>query len=76
MHHLVDKDTKRPPICSFIVSFSFENFRGKVLRSSTECFSDLAISNNLSHSKISEANVTMIIHKHVFEFKITIDEVF
>jgi hypothetical protein len=68
MHHLVDQDAQRPPICSFIVSFTLQYLWGQVFGCSAKGFSNLSVPYDLCHAKISQTNVTVIIHENVFQF--------
>ena len=76
MHHFIGKYTKRPPVSTFIIPSSFKNFRSQIFGGSTKSFGCLSISNYFSHSKISETDISILVHQDVFQLKITIDKIF
>jgi len=68
MHHLVGEDTQRPPISHLVIATSSQHLRSKVLRGSAESLSDLAVSNYLGHSEISQTRISIVVHKKVLKF--------
>jgi len=76
VHHLVDEDSQRPPIGSFIVSSSLKHLGGEVLRRPAKGLGDLAIADYLGHAEVGQAHVAVIVHEHVFQLEVAVDEVF
>ena len=75
MHHFVSEDTQRPPVSAFIISTSFQHFRGQILGSTTKGFSSLTVSDDLCHSEVCQVYVSIIVHQNILEFEVSIDEV-
>lgn len=75
MHHFVGQDSQRPPVGSLVVSSSFQNLGGQVLRSSAKGLGSLAISDNFGHTEVSQADISIIVHQDVFQLKVAVDEI-
>jgi hypothetical protein len=76
VHHLVDEDSQRPPISSFVVSSTFKHLGGEVLRRPAKGFGDLAVPDYLRHAEVGQAHVAVIVHEHVFQLEVAINEIF
>ena len=66
VHHFVGQNAQRPPIGCLVVSLAFKHLRSEILCSSTKSPCDFSISYDLGHSEVSEADIAVIIHKHIF----------
>ena len=71
--HLIRQNTQSPPVYWEAVTFFVENFRSKVLRSSTERVSLSVILKDLGKPKVSEADVPILIHEDVFWLQVSVN---
>lgn len=76
VHHLVDQDSQRPPISSFIVASSLKHLGREVFGCPAKGLGDLAIPDYLCHAEVSQAHVAVIVHEHVFQFEVSVYEIF
>lgn len=74
IHHLIGQNAQTPPICSLAIATAINHLRSKILRRTTERRRKLPFLQNLRHSKISEAGVTLIIHQHVLELEVAVHD--
>ena len=75
MHHFVGQDSQRPPVSSLVVSSSFQNLGGQVLRSSAEGLGSLAVPDDFGHTEVSQADISIIVHQDVFQLEVAVDEI-
>ena len=68
MNHLVDKDTKRPPVYALVVSSRLEDLRSKILWCSTQ--SPAPVTDHLGEAEVSDNNMTQAVKKNVLRLEV------
>ena len=75
-NHLVDQDSKRPPVQCFVVSRPDDHLRGQVLWRTAEGVGLLTILlHDLGQAKVSQHDVTIVVQQNVLRLEITVDDV-
>ena len=69
--HLVNQNTKRPPINRKSMALHIQYLRCQVLSCSTEGFGCLVGFKELSEAKISKFNISLFIRKHILRLEIS-----
>lgn len=75
-HHLIGQDTQWPPISKLVISSTSENFRSQILRCSAEGICKFPISNDPGHSEVCQRYISEIVHQHILQFQISVNEIF